>query len=55
MVIFTAFFIEVKLIPVLWILLFISGPTFFIAQRALSQSDTTLGEFKNPQTKKRVD
>jgi hypothetical protein len=36
LVIFTAFFIEVKLIPTLWLLLFISPVTLFIAQRALS-------------------
>ena len=36
LVIFTAFFIEVKLIPTLWLLLFISPVSLFIAQRALS-------------------
>ena len=31
LVIFTAFFIEVKLIPILWLLLFLSPISFFIA------------------------
>ena len=31
LVIFTAFFIEVKLIPTLWLLLFLSPITFFVA------------------------
>jgi hypothetical protein len=44
--IFTVFWIEVKLIPILWTLLFISPVTFFIAQRALSSADCTIGEFK---------
>lgn len=46
LVIFTAFFIEVKLIPTLWLLLFISPVSLFIAQRALSQADCTVGEFR---------
>lgn len=44
--IFTAFFIEVKLIPTLWLLLFLSPVTFFIAQRALTEADCSIGEFK---------
>lgn len=44
--IFAAFFIEVKLIPILWLLLFLSVPTFIIAQRALSSADCSIGEFK---------
>ena len=46
LVIFTAFFIEVKLIPTLWLLLFLSPITFFIAQRALTEADCTIGEFR---------
>jgi len=46
LLIFTAFFIEVKLIPTLWLLLFISPVSFFIAQRALSQADCVIGEFR---------
>jgi hypothetical protein len=44
--IFTAFFIEVKLIPTLWLLLFISPISFFLAQRAFQTADCTIGEFR---------
>ena len=47
--IFTAFFIEVKLIPTLWLLLFLSPVTFFLAQRALSSADCAItADFKQP-------
>jgi Oligosaccharyltransferase subunit Ribophorin II len=46
LLIFTAFFIEVKLIPILWLLLFISPVSFFIANRALTQADCVIGEFR---------
>jgi hypothetical protein len=46
--IFTAFYIEVKLIPTLWLLLFLSLPTFLIAQRALSSADCSIGEYRAP-------
>jgi hypothetical protein len=46
LVIFTAFFIEVKLIPTLWLLLFLSPVSFFITQRALSSADCSIGDFK---------
>lgn len=46
LVIFGAFFIEVKLIPTLWLLLFLSPITFFISQRALTEADCTIGDFK---------
>jgi hypothetical protein len=48
MVIFTSFFIEVKLIPTLWLLLFLSPITFFISQRALTEADCTIGEYNAP-------
>jgi hypothetical protein len=46
LVIFGAFFIEVKLIPTLWLLLFLSPITFFISQRALAEADCTIAEYK---------
>ena len=46
LVIFAAFFIEVKLIPTLWLLLFLSPITFFISQRGLADSDCSIGEFR---------
>ena len=46
LVIFAAFFVEVKLIPTLWLLLFLSPATFFIAQKALAEADCSIGEFK---------
>jgi hypothetical protein len=48
LVIFTAFFIEVKLIPTLWLLLFLSPITFFVAQRGLADADCSIGEFRQP-------
>jgi hypothetical protein len=44
LLIFTAFWVEVKLIPTLWLLLFLSPVTFFLAQRALSSADCTIGD-----------
>ena len=50
LVIFAAFFIEVKLIPTLWLLLFISPVSLFLAFRALAQADCTVAEFRHPQS-----
>jgi uncharacterized protein (DUF983 family) len=44
--IFTAFWIEVKLIPTLWILLFISPFALIISYYALQSADCTIGEFR---------
>jgi hypothetical protein len=49
LVIFTAFFIEVKLIPTLCLLLFISPLSLFLGFRALAQADCTVGDFRHPQ------
>jgi hypothetical protein len=49
LMIFTAFFIEVKLIPTLWLLLFISPLSLFLGFRALAQADCTVGDFRQPQ------
>jgi hypothetical protein len=46
LVIFAAFFIEVKLIPTLWLLLFLSPVAFFISQRGLADADCSIGEFR---------
>lgn len=46
LVIFGAFFIEVKLIPTLWLLLFISPISLIIGQKALSQADCNIGEWR---------
>ncbi len=48
LVIFSAFFIEVKLIPTLWLLLFISPVSLFLGFRALAQADCTVAEFRLP-------
>ena len=44
--ILTMFWIEVKLIPTLWILAAISLPSFIIVNRALVSIDITLGEYR---------
>jgi hypothetical protein len=44
--IFTAFWIEVKLIPIMWILLFISPVVLLISYKALQDADCTIGEFR---------
>ncbi len=49
LVIFGAFFVEVKLIPTLWLLLFISPVILMIGQRALSQADCTVPEWRGGQ------
>ncbi|CDW80313.1 dolichyl-diphosphooligosaccharide--protein glycosyltransferase subunit 2-like [Stylonychia lemnae] len=46
LLIFTAFWIEVKLIPTLWLLLFISPVVFLICQRGLIQADCTIPEYR---------
>lgn len=43
--IFAAFFIEVKLVPTLWLLLFISPVVLFISHRALVQADCQIPEY----------
>jgi len=40
--IFTMFWIEVKLIPTLWILLALAAPTFFIMNKGLIAADCTV-------------
>lgn len=55
--IFTAFWIEIKLIPILWLLAFISPITFLIINKALISADCEIGEFKlqEKQDKKKKD
>lgn len=55
LIIFGAFFIEVKLIPTLWLLLFISPISLLIGQRALSQADCSIGEWKGAAPKPKKD
>lgn len=44
--IFSAFFIKVKLVPTLWLLLFISPVVLFISHRALTQADCQIPEYR---------
>jgi hypothetical protein len=44
--IFTAFWVQVKLIPTLWILLFISPVSFIIVNKALINADCNIGDFR---------
>jgi O-antigen/teichoic acid export membrane protein len=45
--IFTAFWVEVKLIPTLWLLLFLSPVIFFLSRNGLAAADCSIGtDFK---------
>lgn len=50
--IFTMFWVEVKLIPTLWILTAISPISFFIINRGLITADCSIGEVRT--TKKQI-
>jgi hypothetical protein len=50
--IFTAFWVSVKLIPILWIMLFISPALLFVANKALVDVDMTIPDYRASGAKK---
>ncbi len=52
--IFTAFWVSVKLIPILWILLFISPVLLFISNKALVEVDMSIPEYRVGGAKKQA-